>query len=188
MEIPIFAEFPKISRLSRECIVTEKIDGTNGLVHVLEDGSVLAGSKSRYITPKEDNFGFARWVKEHEDELRTLGPGQHHGEWWGLGIQRNYGLTEKRWSLFQTSRWSDDRDTVKFPVNRPSCCSVVPILFRGLFDTTVINSCLDVLKLNGSVAAPGFMKPEGIVVIHLASLVMFKKTIEKDEEWKGKNG
>ncbi|MCJ7726507.1 MAG: hypothetical protein MUP76_09000, partial [Acidimicrobiia bacterium] len=47
---------------------------------------------SRWITPEVDNYGFARWVKDHEEELRTgLGAGLHFGEWWGQGIQRRYG-------------------------------------------------------------------------------------------------
>ena len=60
-----FKEFEKISRLNREVIVTEKIDGTNGLVWVSDDSTVVrAGSRSRWITPEADNFGFARWVAE----------------------------------------------------------------------------------------------------------------------------
>jgi hypothetical protein len=30
MKLPEFVPFPKIPRLHKECIVTEKIDGTNG--------------------------------------------------------------------------------------------------------------------------------------------------------------
>ena len=30
------------------------------------------------------------------------------------------------------------------------------------------------------------MKPEGVVIFHPQGNVGFKKTIEKDEEWKGK--
>lgn len=37
----------------------------------------------------------------------------------------------------------------------------------------------------GSMAAYGFMKPEGVVVYYVAGNVMFKKTIEKDEKHKG---
>ena len=33
-----FMEFPKIASLSRECIITEKIDGTNGQIFIDEDG------------------------------------------------------------------------------------------------------------------------------------------------------
>ena len=32
----------------------------------------------------------------------------------------------------------------------------------------------------------GFMRPEGVVVYQVAGRCYFKKTIEKDEEWKGK--
>lgn len=54
-----FMEFPKIARLSRECIITEKIDGTNGQIFIDEDGKFLIGSRTRWITPENDNHGFA---------------------------------------------------------------------------------------------------------------------------------
>lgn len=169
-----FREFAKISRLSRDIVITEKIDGTNGLIAIGDSGEFMVGSRSRWITPENDNHGFARWTYEHKDELMQLGPGFHYGEWWGLGIQRNYGLKEKRWSLFNTARWSDD--TV-----RPACCGVVPVLFQGTFTTYYINDCLAKLAEQGSVASPGFMKPEGVVIYHTAGNVYFKKTIEKDD-------
>lgn len=174
-----FTEFPKIFRLFRDVIVTEKLDGTNAQIHIAEDGRVLAGSRTRWITPENDNFGFARWVKEHEDELRTgLGFGTHYGEWWGAGIQRGYGLKEKRFSLFNVSRW------VGWGV-RPACCGIVPTLYVGKFDTDVINTTLHNLAHNGSVAAPGFMKPEGIVVFHVQSGYLFKITLDKNDGHKG---
>jgi hypothetical protein len=178
---PTFTPFPSIARLSRDVIVTEKLDGTNAQVHVTEDGRVLAGSRNRWITPQDDNFGFARWVAEHEDELRTLGPGSHFGEWWGKGIQRGYGLDEKRFSLFNTSRWSDD-------AVRPACCHVVPVLAKWTFDTSVIDGILETLALIGSQAAPGFMKPEGVVVFHAKSGTLFKKTLDKNDDNKGARG
>src|SRR4051812_4307796 len=117
MSAPQFQAFPSIARLFRECVVTEKIDGTNGVVHVSDDGlTVTAGSRSRWITPEADNFGFARWVAEHAEELRALGPGFHFGEWWGSGIQRRYGLDEKRFSLFNVGRWGEGgKDAEKKP-------------------------------------------------------------------------
>jgi RNA ligase len=176
-----FIEFQKIPRLARECIITEKIDGTNGVIYIGEDGEMLAGSRSRWITPTEDNYGFAKWVEAHEAELMKLGPGRHYGEWWGQGIQRNYSLTEKRFSLFNVSRWADD-------AVRPACCHVVPVLGRDLFDAPALAlKALKKLKEEGSVAAPGFMKPEGIIIYHVAGNLLFKKTIEKDEEWKGES-
>ena len=103
-----FRKFNKIARLSREIVVTEKIDGTNGLIAIGEDGEFQVGSRNQWITPEKDNAGFARWAYDHKGELMTLGVGFHYGEWWGQGIQRGYGLKEKRFSLFNTSRWSDD--------------------------------------------------------------------------------
>lgn len=186
-EPPMFEEFVKIARLSRDMIVTEKIDGTNAQILVGEDGTVLAGSRNRWITPDADNFGFARWVAEHADELRTLGPGRHFGEWWGNGIQRGYGLPngDKRFSLFNVARWADVRDRVKYPTDRPACCCVVPVLESAIFDSGVIELTLHRLLEHGSQAAPGFMKPEGIVVFHVASGQLFKKTLDKNDGHKG---
>ena len=208
-----FEEFPKIARLSRECVITEKIDGTNAQVFIvkasdIEDGVsavgplarlaigvksdeglvMLAGSRTQYITPERDNHGFARWAMEHARELFALGEGRHYGEWWGSGIQRGYGLQkgEKRFSLFNVARWGDDRDREKFPGNRPACCHVVPTLYRGDFHTTAADFALQSLRELGSKAAPGFMNPEGIVVFHEAARLMFKKTIERDSEPKSK--
>jgi hypothetical protein len=170
--MPEFREFPKIPRWSREVIISEKIDGCNGVVHVAADGVVTAGSRNRWLAPDRDNHGFAKWVKEHEVELRELGEGYHHGEWWGQRIQRGYCLTEKRWSLLNTSKWTD---------SRPKCCHVVPILYKGMMSENAIMGYLAQLAVNGSVAAPGFMKPEGIVIFHVQGNLFFKKTLENDE-------
>lgn len=173
-----FVPFGKIPRLSRDVIVTEKLDGTNAQVVIGEDGSVRAGSRTRWITPESDNYGFAGWVARHADELREgLGVGQHFGEWWGAGIQRRYGLTEKRFSLFNVGRWATE--TV------PACCSVVPVLYEGPFCTVSIEQVVAALAKHGSVAAPGFMDPEGVIVFHTASRTLFKKTCKKDEAPKG---
>lgn len=174
-----FEGFPKIGRLSRECVVTEKIDGTNACIYIQDDGSVLIGSRTRWITPADDNYGFAKWVIDNMRELERLGPGRHFGEWWGAGIQRRYDQTVKRFSLFNTHRWGD-------PTITPACCSVVPVLYQGIFDTTAISKVMERLRTAGSLAAPGFMKPEGIIVYHTAAKTMFKQTLEKDEEYKGK--
>jgi hypothetical protein len=173
-----FIEFPKIARLSRPVVVTEKLDGTNACVFIGEDGEFLTASRTRWITPDDDNHGFAKWAQENREELMRLGPGQHFGEWWGSGIQRRYGLDHKRFSLFNTHRWSDS--TI-----RPLCCDVVPVLYSGNFETITIAAIIEGLRTNGSVAAPGFMKPEGIVAYHTAAKTYFKKTLEKDDERKG---
>jgi hypothetical protein len=197
-----FVGFNKIPRLSREVIITEKIDGTNASIFIGEDGEFLVGSRTRWITPDSDNFGFAAWAYQHKDELMQLGPGQHFGEWWGSGIQRNYGLKERRFSLFNTMRWNanlfegnelrkQDQCNPKAPYERkqfippPACCDVVPVLHAGEFDTAKIQGILTWLGAVGSLAELGFMRPEGVVVYHVAGNYLFKKTIEKDDEPKG---
>lgn len=169
-----FKEFNKIPRLSRECVVTEKIDGTNASITITEDGQFLIGSRTRYITIGDDNHGFAKWATENKEELMKLGIGTHYGEWWGQGIQRGYNIKEKRFSLFNTNRWSDDEI-------RPKCCHVVPILYQGIFNTIEIENCIMRLRVEGSIASPGFKKPEGVVVFHTAGNLYFKKTLEHDE-------
>ncbi len=178
-----FREFQKIPRLVRGMTVTEKIDGTNAQVHIDDTGTIIRfGSRSRWITPEADNYGFARWGMEHREELLALGPGSHFGEWWGAGIQRRYGLAEKRFSLFNTARWGPGGTPP------PACCHVVPVLVTGNFDTNVIDAALESLRANGSAAAPGFMQPEGVVVYLAAARAYFKRTIEKDEEPKTARG
>ena len=61
----------------------------------------------------------------------------------------------------------------------------VPILYEGPFSTSAIGDVLAMLATNGSAAAPGFMKPEGVVIYHVQGRLYFKKTIEKDELPKG---
>lgn len=67
---------------------------------------VAAGSRNRWLTLENDNYGFAKWVAEHAAGLAQLGHGRHFGEWWGNGIQRGYGVLDKRFSLFNVSRWN----------------------------------------------------------------------------------
>jgi hypothetical protein len=193
---PKFKPWPKMARLSRDCIITEKIDGTNAQVFITEDGDILAGSRTRWVTPTDDNFGFAKWVEGNKSELLKLGPGAHYGEWWGQGIQRNYGLNEKRFSMFNVQRWclfgnepkkfkNADPRIEKSQEILPPCVGLVPVLYDGGFDTNTALDMIRILEREGSVAAPGFMKPEGIVVFHVAAGIGFKKTIEKDEKPKG---
>ena len=160
IDFDTFQGFPKIPRMFRQVIVTEKIDGTNAQVIISADGQrIRAASRNRFITPEADNFGFARWVHENRDELIALGPGRHFGEWWGAGIQRRYNLDHKRFSLFNTLRWNGGNPP-------PSCCGVVPVLYDGLMSETSIRESMSMLAAEGSVASPGFMNPEGVVVFH----------------------
>ena len=136
-----------------------------------------AGSRTRWITPEADNFGFAKWVQDHAAELAKLGPGRHYGEWYGSGIQRRYGLAERRFALFNVARWSA-------PESRPACCGCVPIVAEGVGEG-VVEAALARLRAEGSLAVPGFERPEGVVVWHSASGALYKVLLEGDDAPKG---
>lgn len=174
-ESPEFREFPKITRLSREFVITEKIDGTNAQIFISENHQIFAGSRNRWLTLDNDNYGFCHWVTDNKKALLCLGEGRHFGEWWGCGIQRGYNLSYKVFSLFDVMRWAPPGKFL--PAGLPDNVGVVPVLHWGdIFDTGRIDSVLANLRSSGSVAAPGYANPEGIVVTHLASRVSFKKT------------
>jgi hypothetical protein len=194
-----FTPYPKTPRLKRDIVITEKLDGTNAQVVITKgtiedrmDPNVVAtlfdaqgffamrvGSRTRWITPGKttDNYGFAGWCKENAEELFKLGEGQHFGEWYGQGIQRGYGLDHKRFALFNTARWGAHNP------NTPACCEVVPVLSVGPMQESQF--ALDNLSEFGSMAVPGFMKPEGIIVYHTASQQNFKVLLENDHQPKG---
>ena len=208
-----FTPFPKIPRLSRRTIITEKIDGTNASVFIayandpdaqfekpvaaIGDFVIMAGSRTRWITPESDNYGFAAWVRDNSTDLVNLGVGHHFGEWFGRGINRNYGLQDRRFMLFNTDRWclhchepkdipTNNPTVKKSQCRAPKCCDVATVLYDGDFMTDAAESCLDYMEHNGSLQVPGFNKPEGIVIYHTAGNYLFKKTIEKDDQPKGK--
>jgi len=54
-EIKKFVEFPKMGRLSREMIITEKIDETNGCIDIDKTGTIMTvGSRTRWIKPGDE--------------------------------------------------------------------------------------------------------------------------------------
>src|SRR5690349_186886 len=113
MSAPEFRPWPKTPRLFKDVTVTEKIDGSNGALHITEDGDVFAQSRNRMLTRDADNFGFAAWAWNNRNILAdTLGVGTHFGEWWGSGIQRSYNCEpgERYFSLFNTNKWGHLRE------------------------------------------------------------------------------
>ena len=193
-----FRKFDKIPRLRRDIVVTEKIDGTNAQIFIQQEAAcedldrypwvdvrlqgidyvVIAGSRNRYISEEVDNYGFAKWVSGSREELVSLlGEGRHFGEWWGSGIQRRYDMDKKIFSLFNTKRW----DTERFQDNP----RIVPVLYEGPWSDRAIGEALQRLETGGSMASPGFMKPEGVVIYHKAGNDLYKVTLEKDGgKWK----
>jgi len=197
-----FEKFNKIPRLSRDMVITEKIDGSNGQILIISFDNLMyelehlkafdfiskyciyrdknglyifAGSRKRWLdtSSKGDNMSFSKWVQDNAEELIKLGEGRHYGEWYGKGIQRNYGLEEKRFALFNVKKWTDDE-------MRPKCCQVVPILYEGKFCTEKIKEIIN--NMCESQIVKGFYNPEGIVIYHKASGQLFKKTIIGDDK------
>lgn len=167
----MFKAWPKIPRLENETYhITEKIDGTNACIiiqpYTLEteqyciwtdlQHSVYAQSRTRLIKPSDDNYGFAQWVQLNAEQLiKDLGIGYHFGEWWGKGIQRGYELDHKRFSLFNPTKHSE-------------VCYNIPLLkslTQDEFDNTLWKEQFTAeLQEFGSLAAEGYMKPEGLVI------------------------
>jgi hypothetical protein len=195
-----FTAWPKTPRLFRDSVITEKIDGTNGAIGIIQhdarfladnahDDSVVvydetgvigyqvyAQSRNRIVTPGADNYGFAAWVHDSaEDLIADLGVGLHFGEWWGQGINRGYGMDERYFSLFNTAKWAGSK------FETPNL-AVVPVIDRCTFNTAYVVSALDFLGSYGSFAAPGFARPEGVCVYHTASGQVFKALLENDSQ------
>lgn len=155
-----------------------KVGGPIDVIHGDSAGemahALYAGSRSRWLQPGKtsDNFGFAAWVQANWPVLRALGPGRHYGEWYGQGIQRGYGLTERRFALFNAGRWTAE--------DVPACCEVVPVLNKGV--SIHPDEAIALLRRNGSFAVEGYYNPEGIIIYHTASRQLYKQLIENDDK------
>lgn len=206
---PDYPAFGSIPRLNRDVVMTEKIDGTNGLVSIeivdiegetvrsadpngttfiglseTQVYAVRAGSRNRWldVTSAGDNYGFAKWVRANAESLvADLGPGLHYGEWFGKGIQHGYGLPEKHFALFNSHRWADVEDDFSTPN-----LTVVPVLWKGNardLNEWVDNWMHDLEKHGSYFGFPGETNPpaEGVIVYHVASGQYFKATVKNDE-------
>lgn len=166
-------EFKAWEKIGREnpfnVTITEKMDGTNACIIISEGQIVGVQSRKRLITPEDDNYGFASWVRENESNLINLGDGYHYGEWAGLGIQKNpHALDCKEFFLFNTFRWNENNP------NRPECCKVVPVLFQGELTPSTIPVLLEKLKSE----ANENQTPEGVIVYYHAFRKYTKHTIK----------
>jgi len=91
---------------------TVKLHGTNASIIVGK--SLITQSKNRIITPENDNYGFAKWVKDYElilqkniyDKLPECVDSNNtyilYGEWFGKGIAKGTAISEvsKQFYLF----------------------------------------------------------------------------------------
>ena len=77
---------------------TVKLHGTNAAVGI-KDGELYCQSRSRIITPEDDNLGFASFVEENKsyfEDLFNSFDANHaiiYGEWCGGNIQSGVALT-----------------------------------------------------------------------------------------------
>lgn len=204
-----FKAWPSIPRMSKErAIVTEKLDGSNSAVrirpwNIFEDSAnavntvevdgtlynLWAQSRKRFlgITKDTDNFGFGGWVFDNSEKLvKILGPGDHYGEWWGSGIQRGYGLSEKRFSLFNAPRWMELIKPTEATTEIPNLYTV-PLLYSGQFYDLNVGELRQDLINNGSKVVPGF-KSEGMVVYLREVNASYKVLLENDDihKWESK--
>ncbi len=184
----MYKPYPKTTRLYSPVTITEKVDGTCGVIMITDDPTnvyqdyatteamwqevddeifdrrywVGAGSKARQLAPTKlaDNYGFCRWVHDNARSLVIdLGLGVHHGEWAGKGIQRNYGLDAKYFFLFNTRRFADAEEMFE----TENLC-MVPLLLRDTeFTDLVVSTCAYDLTTNGS-RINSFPKSEGICI------------------------
>lgn len=165
---PEFKSWPKMSRLfGKQIIITEKIDGTNAQIHFDNDMNMFVGSRSRWIYPEKgkDNYGFAAWCHENQEELKKLGHGTHYGEWWGQGIQRGYGMTDRFFSLFDTRKAEANCSVVR----------IVPTIYKGPYEHGIIDYHYKLfMESTGSYAAPGWYQPEGLVILFTENGARFK--------------
>ena len=67
-----------------------KLHGTNAAIQIHKNGDVIAQSRTRVLTSKQDNYGFAEWVENNKEYFSSLATDKNmiiFGEWCGNGIQ-----------------------------------------------------------------------------------------------------
>ena len=162
-----FQPYPKTPRLFRDIVITEKIDGTNWCIYIWEDWEFMAWSRTRWITPENDNFWFAQWAYDNKEDLMKLWVWFHYGEWYGRGIQRSYNLKERHFALFYVKN------------EKPDCCTVVPRIYEWVFNEEKIHEVIETLRTNWS-NINEFPNAEWIIIYHTQSKQVYKVLLEKD--------
>lgn len=175
---PEFRPFSTIERWGKgghPMRITQKIHGSNAQILVMHDGSVFAGSRTRWLSRGSDNYGFYAWVSENANEIAAkLGRGRHYGEWAGPGINNGEGLAERTFVYFNAYHKGE----------LPARVVRVPELYLGPLDQTQVEAAMARLKSEGSLLVPGWMRPEGIVIECLG--VRRKYTFaNEDVPWQG---
>ena len=134
-----FKAWGKITRGKGQVVtITEKLDGTNACIIIKEGKIIGVQSRTRLITPEDDNYGFAKWVYTNQEQLELLGDGYHYGEWYGEGIQKNHHKKDSKYlALFNTFRFHE-----KNPLPKGVNIEIVPILFIGALENVNIDDIM----------------------------------------------
>jgi hypothetical protein len=207
-ELYEFQKFDKIPRFRRDIIITEKIDGTNAQIAIIdlkEESDKLGISPGHYMDRinayslpymaiGQEQIMLAgsrkRWLTDNKQ-----GDNYGFGRWVSdnreelsvLGPGRHYGEwwgagIQRRYGLTDNDKRFSLFNTARWGDHNPnpSCTSVVPILNTGPMAGLTVELALAELKMHGSTAAPGFMNPEGIVIYMTQARRLFKITLEND--------
>lgn len=175
-----YPSYKSIPRLYKKVVITEKVDGTNAVIQISPNGEMKVGSRNRWLTLGDDNFGFAKWAFANKKELLKLGEGTWYGEWFGEGIQRTYGLNTKHLALFRSNlgiKGFPDNDKLTDGV----VVEWVPVLYEGKYEPNTIKEVMEKLSSNGSEIVKGFKDPEGIVIFFEELKKQAKVTLEGDK-------
>ena len=215
MDFKSFRKIPALHSSSLRIRITQKIHGTNGQLLIWKDKEgemhLKAGSRNRWLTPEDDNYGFAKWAHTHKYFLiEFLGCGRHYGEWAGKGVNKGEGLSEKRFFLFNRDlmekNFFDKHELYK--KCRDVGVAQVPILYdvnvqasdrgKDQYDFWTVHMAIEAalcrLKINGSRIkwTDRDCPPEGIVIEiydekRINPPIFFKKTFSQEESpWEGK--
>lgn len=175
----MFPKYPKTLRYENlRVVITEKIDGTNGLIEISPDG-VRFGSRNCYLNEHKDNYGFFNFFSQFENRIMESFSPEYdglvhiYGEWFGAGIQRTYGLKEKYFMPF-SPYWANTLIEVGVP-------NIVPPyqFYAGKMDSVREEMAFQTLKEEGSQLVPGWKRPEGIIIHYLDNNLKIKRTLDK---------
>jgi len=118
-----------------------KVDGTNAAIHALPPapgrsamGAFAAQSRTRLLTPDDDNYGFAAWVHGPAAEFcaglhARLGRAVVYGEWCGRGIQKRTAISKVErnvLAVFAVQLGDPARDTARLVVDPERLRALLP--------------------------------------------------------------
>ena len=177
-----FKAWPKIARgKGQHVTISEKLDGTNACVIIIDGELTGVQSRKRLLTLDNDNYGFCKWAYENKEKLEELGDGYHYGEWYGEGIQKNHHKKDgKYFALFNTFRWTETPLPIELNLE------IVPILYVGPVDDINIENAMLSLELQ---AKELDYTPEGVVAYYHNTKTYEKYTFKSPNgKWvKGRN-